>query len=81
MVVGGKLREIAEEVKSSTMENKATAILFVLILTGQLGFLSTVMKDGVMTRIDIATTPSSAALREFLLAYPKQVYITQSLHL
>lgn len=38
------------------MENKATAALCILATTGRLGFLSTVMKDGMMTGIDVATT-------------------------
>ena len=76
-----QLREIVKEAKSSATENKAPAALFVFTPAGQLGFLSTVMKDGVMTGIGGVTTPSPVALKQFLFRYLKRVYITQMLHL
>ena len=58
-----QLREISKGAKSSAVENKALAVLFVLILVNQLRFLSTVMKDGVMDGIDAVATPSFALIQ------------------
>ena len=62
------------------VENKAP-VVFVLTPPSQLGFLSTVLKDGLMTGIGVAATPSFDALRHILSMYPKRVYIFQLLHL
>ena len=53
------------------VENKAFAAVFVLTLAGQLGFLSTVLKDRLMIGIGIATIPNFDALRQLLSRFWK----------
>lgn len=54
-----QLRKIAKEAKSFMVENKASAAFLVVIPASQFEFLSTILKDGLMTGIGVAATPSS----------------------
>ena len=45
------------------MENNTPTTFFVLTPASQLGFLSTILKDGLMTEIGVSATLSFDALR------------------